>query len=127
MQLADQDPGARVRGFGAPAEVLLHDLLQHVEVVEDHIGQSRDARCDRARHGEVDHQERPVAAPQAARIEAVDADRGRLGLDAGDQHVAARRQRGQVRERERAAAELGRGLRGVLQGAAGEDEVGDAL
>ena len=53
---------ARSSSLDAPRQVLLDDPLQVVDVVEEDLLELADGRLDVARHGDVDDEERPLAA-----------------------------------------------------------------
>ena len=53
---------ARVDLAAAPRQVLLHDRLQVVDVVEEDLVDLAGRRLDVARHGDVDDEQRPAAA-----------------------------------------------------------------
>ena len=87
--LADDRLGARELG-AAPRQVLLHDRLQVVDVVEEHLLELADRRLDVARHGDVDDEQRPVA-PRPHHLFDARARQDRLGrAGRGDDDVGGR-------------------------------------
>ena len=65
--LRDDRFGARDLG-AAPRQVLLHDALQVVDVVEEHLLDLADGRIDVARHGHVDDEQRLGAPASGDRL-----------------------------------------------------------
>ena len=102
-------------------EVLPHDRLQVVDVVEKHLLDFAGPRVDVARHRNVDEKQRPHAAGRHGRLDlGLGENRGRRARDRDDDVRFEQRLRQRVPGRHVAADFVGE-LLGVRQRAAGDD------
>ncbi|ABA50496.1 hypothetical protein BURPS1710b_3601 [Burkholderia pseudomallei 1710b] len=104
-----------------------HDRAEIVDGIEEHVLQLADFGLDVARHREVDHEDRPVAARLHRALDGAETDDRQRRCRARHDDVELVHARGQIGERHRAAAEALGELRAALGGAVRDDELARAL
>ena len=86
----------------------LHDLRKVVECAEVDIGERADLGLDVARHGQVDHQDRPALAGLDRAKGGAEADHRPRAHGARDDHVELAKPRHRLGQADRLRAEMGR-------------------
>ena len=111
----------------AAREVLLHDRLQIVHVVEEHLLDLADRRLDVARHGEVDDEERIGTVSAGGGFDLRAREDRPLRSGRGHDDVGRAEERRDVLPGRGASTDRSRECFGMRRCAAGDDDLADAL
>ena len=107
--------------------VFLDDGAEVIDAVQVNVGQLPDLRFDIPGHGDIDHEDGPVATPPDGRLHRALADHRQGAASRGDDDVVvAKRLRHGTQLRRQGAEAGGQGL-GVGDGPVGDGHAADAL
>ena len=122
------DDAPRRGGLGlARLHVLVHDLPQVVDRVEVDVLERADRGVDVARHGEVEHEHRPVAALLERAPHVVEPDHEAGARGRGDDDVGLRQVRGERVEADHRGGQAFGDALGAARAAVRDDQAADPL